>query len=43
VRSRFVEKGFEDESLMLSGDLNVVNLQWTGSTKLKIPSNTCSG
>ncbi|MFZ2447819.1 MAG: FtsH protease activity modulator HflK [Syntrophobacteraceae bacterium] len=37
VRSRFVEKGFEDESLMLSGDLNVVNLQWTVQYKIKDP------
>ncbi len=28
VRSRFTEKGFEEEAVMLSGDLNVVNLQW---------------
>ncbi|MCE5333580.1 MAG: FtsH protease activity modulator HflK [Desulfobacteraceae bacterium] len=37
VRSRFVEKGFEEESLMLSGDLNVVNLQWTVQYKIKDP------
>ena len=29
VRSRFTERGFKEESLMLSGDLNVVDLQWT--------------
>jgi len=37
VRSQFVEKGFEEESLMLSGDLNVVNLQWTVQYKIKDP------
>jgi len=37
VRSQFVEKGFEEESLMLSGDLNVVNLQWAVQYKIKDP------
>ncbi|MGA2403808.1 MAG: FtsH protease activity modulator HflK [Syntrophobacteraceae bacterium] len=37
VRSQFVEKGYEEESLMLSGDLNVVNLQWTVQYKIKDP------
>ncbi len=37
VRSQFVEKGYEDESLMLSGDLNVINLQWTVQYKVKDP------
>lgn len=37
VRSKFVEKGFEEESLMLSGDLNVVNLTWTVQYKVKDP------
>jgi len=37
VRSRFVEKGFEEESLMLSGDLNVVNLTWTVQYKINNP------
>ncbi len=37
VRSRFVEKGYEEESTMLSGDLNVVNLQWTVQYKVKDP------
>lgn len=37
VRSKFVEKGFEEESLMLSGDLNVVNLTWTVQYKISDP------
>lgn len=37
VRSRFVEKGYEEESLMLSGDLNVVNLTWTVQYKINNP------
>lgn len=37
IRSQFVEKGFEEESLMLSGDLNVINLQWTVQYKVKDP------
>jgi len=35
VRARFVEKDFEDEYRMLSGDLNVVDLQWTVQYKIK--------
>jgi membrane protease subunit HflK len=34
VRSRFTERGFKEESLMLSGDLNVVDLQWTVQYKI---------
>ena len=37
VRSRFTERGFKDESLMLSGDLNVVDLQWTVQYKIGNP------
>jgi membrane protease subunit HflK len=37
VRSRFQEKGFQDESLMLSGDLNEVILQWTVQYKIGNP------
>lgn len=39
VRTRYVERGFEDESLMLSGDLNVVDLQWTIQYKIKNPTD----
>ena len=37
VRSRFTERGFKEESLMLSGDLNVVDLQWTVQYKISNP------
>jgi len=37
VRSRFVEKGFEEEARMLSGDLNVIDLQWTVQYKIEDP------
>ncbi|MGD9503631.1 MAG: FtsH protease activity modulator HflK [Syntrophobacteraceae bacterium] len=37
VRSRFTEKGYEEESGMLSGDLNVVDLQWTVQYKVQDP------
>jgi membrane protease subunit HflK len=37
VKSRFVEKGHEEESMMLSGDLNVVDLQWIVQYKIKDP------
>jgi membrane protease subunit HflK len=39
VRSRFTERGFEEESLMLSGDLNVVDLQWTVQYKIADPTD----
>jgi len=37
VRSQFVEKGYEEEAHMLSGDLNVVDLQWTVQYKIREP------
>jgi len=37
VRSRFTEKGYEDEARMLSGDLNVIDLQWTVQYKVRDP------
>jgi membrane protease subunit HflK len=39
VRSRFTERGYEEESLMLSGDLNVVDLQWTVQYKIGDPKD----
>ncbi len=39
VRSRFVERGYEDESLMLSGDLNVIDMQWTVQYRINDPMN----
>ncbi len=39
VRSRFTERGFKEESLMLSGDLNVVDLQWTVQYKIANPTD----
>jgi membrane protease subunit HflK len=39
VRSRFTERGYEEESLMLSGDLNVVDLQWTVQFKIGDPKD----
>ncbi len=37
VRSRFTQKGYEEESMMLSGDLNVVDIQWTVQYKVQNP------
>lgn len=37
VRTRFAEQGFEEEARMLSGDLNVVDLQWTVQYKIRDP------
>jgi membrane protease subunit HflK len=39
VRSRFTERGYKEESLMLSGDLNVVDLQWTVQYKIANPTD----
>lgn len=36
-RSRFMEKGHEEEAMMLSGDLNVLNFQWTVQYKIQDP------
>jgi len=37
IRSRFVEKGHEEEAVLLSGDLNVLNFQWTVQYKIQDP------
>lgn len=37
IRSRFTEKGYGDESLMLSGDLNVIEVKWIVQYKIKDP------
>lgn len=37
TRSRLASKGYEEESIMLSGDLNVVDLQWTVQYKIEEP------
>ncbi len=37
VRSKFAEKGYEEEARMLSGDLNVVDVQWTIQYKISDP------
>lgn len=36
-RSRPASRGYEEESIMLSGDLNVVDLQWTVQYKVEEP------
>lgn len=37
VRSRFAEKGFDDESLMLTGDLNVIDVKWIVQYQIREP------
>jgi modulator of FtsH protease HflK len=37
ARSQFTEKGFEEQARMLSGDLNVIDLQWTVQYQIKDP------
>ena len=37
ARSQFTEKGFEEQTRMLSGDLNVIDLQWTVQYQIKDP------
>lgn len=39
VRTRFTEKGYEEEARMLSGDLNVIDLQWTVQYKVRNPTD----
>jgi membrane protease subunit HflK len=38
VRSQYSERGYTDESLMLTGDLNVAVVEWTTQFRIK----TCS-
>ncbi|SFM62692.1 FtsH protease activity modulator HflK [Thermodesulforhabdus norvegica] len=37
IRSKFAERGYEQEARMLSGDLNVVDVQWTVQYKIADP------
>ncbi|MFH1035670.1 MAG: FtsH protease activity modulator HflK, partial [Pseudomonadota bacterium] len=37
VRSRFAEKGFDEESLMLTGDLNVIDVKWIVQYQIREP------
>jgi len=37
VESKFVEEGYGDESMMLTGDLNVVEVQWAVQYRIKEP------
>jgi modulator of FtsH protease HflK len=37
IRSRFTEKGYADESLMLTGDLNVIDVKWIVQFKISDP------
>ena len=39
VRSQFNKTGFDDESLMLSGDLNVIDLKWIVQYRIREPQN----
>ena len=37
VRTRYIDQGFEDESLMLTGDLNVAVVEWIVQYRIKDP------
>ncbi len=37
IRSRFTEKGYAGESLMLTGDLNVIDVKWIVQYKIRSP------
>lgn len=37
IRSQFSSKGYDDESLMLSGDLNVIDLKWIVQYRIREP------
>jgi membrane protease subunit HflK len=39
VESEFVEEGYGDESMMLTGDLNVVEVQWAVQYRIREPRN----
>ncbi len=37
IRTQFVKRGYEDESLMLTGDLNVIDVEWIVQFRIKDP------
>jgi len=37
IRSQFTKTGFDDESIMLSGDLNVIDLKWIVQYRIREP------
>jgi modulator of FtsH protease HflK len=37
ARTRYVDKPFEDESLMLTGDLNIIDLEWVVQYRINDP------
>jgi membrane protease subunit HflK len=39
IRTKYASSGFKDESLMLSGDLNVAEVEWIVQYKVKEPYN----
>jgi len=39
IRSRFTEQGYSDESLMLTGDLNVIEVKWIVQYKIQKPKD----
>lgn len=39
VRSEFATKGFEEEALMLTGDLNIASVEWVVQYQIKDPVN----
>ncbi len=43
VRTQFTKKGFEDESLMLTGDLNVIDVKWIVQYRIRQPEKWLFG
>jgi membrane protease subunit HflK len=37
IRTKYVKRGYEDESLMLTGDLNVIDVEWIVQFRIKDP------
>ena len=37
IRSRFTNRGYQDESLMLTGDLNVIDVKWIVQYRIRDP------
>jgi modulator of FtsH protease HflK len=43
VRTQYSKEAYRDESLMLTGDLNLADVEWVVQYRIVIPTNTFSG
>jgi membrane protease subunit HflK len=37
IRAKYAKRGYEDESLMVTGDLNVIDVEWIVQFRIKDP------